>query len=115
MNQSLLAQITNPVLPSAIGGSGVSQGGSALGKLLSGVIGALFVAGFLLAFFMIIQGGIKWVTAGGDKTKLEAAREEITNSIVGIIVVGATFALTTLVGSFFGLDITRLSFPSIMQ
>lgn len=115
MTSKLLAQITNPVLPAIIGSGDVSKGGSALGKLISSLVGALFIAGFLLAFFMMLMGGIKWISAGGDKTKLEAARDEITNSLVGIIVVAATYALTVLVANFFGLDLGSLSIPSITQ
>jgi hypothetical protein len=115
MKLHLLAQITNPVLPHAIGSVGYQNGGNALGKLISGVVGALFVAGFLLAFAMMMLGGIKWITAGGDKTKLETARDEITNSIVGIIVVGASFALTALIANFFGLNLTQFRFPTMSQ
>ena len=115
MNNFLLAQITNPVLPASIGKGAVSDGGNALGKLISSLIGALFIAGFLLAVVFVIQGGISWITAGGDKTKLETARDQITNSLVGIIVVGASYALTTLVANFFGLDFAHLSIPTLMK
>lgn len=115
MGPKLLAQIKNPVLPSAIGSGNYNQGGNALGKLISSLVGALFIAGFLLAFVMILMGGVKWITAGGDKTKLETARDEITNSIIGIIVVGAAYALTSLVANFFGLDLARFPIPSISQ
>jgi hypothetical protein len=116
MNSQLLAQIRNPVLPNIIGGGSnpdYRQGGAALGTLISNLVGALFIAGFLLAFVFLLMGGVKWITSSGDKTKLEAARDEITNAIMGIVVVGAAWALTTIVGQFFGLDITSLPIPSI--
>lgn len=116
MNPKLLAALTNPVLPNTIGGgSGASyqQGGKALGSLISGLVGALFIAGFLLAFFFLITGGITWISAGGDKAKLEAARDRITNSIIGIIVVGASFALTALVAGFFGFELNTLPIPTV--
>src|SRR5512135_1855685 len=117
MMTKFLAQITNPVLPNTIGGTANPQsyqeGGTALGKIVTGIVGALFIAGFLLAFVYLIMGGFTWITAGGDKTKLEKARDEITNSIIGIVVVAAAFALTTLIANFFGLDLTRLPIPSI--
>lgn len=112
----ILAQLHNPVLPSTIGGagnSGTSGGGTALGGIISGVIGALFVAGFLLTVVMLITGGILWISAGGDKAKLELARDRITNSIIGIIIVASTWAISTLVANFFGLNLESLSFPSI--
>jgi hypothetical protein len=115
----LLAQLHNPVLPALIGGSksgaSVEAGGTALGRLISSLVGALFIAGFLLAFFFVIQGGLQWITAGGDKTKLETARDQITSAMIGIIIVGAAYALTTIVGQFFGLDLSKLTFPSITQ
>ena len=111
-----LAQISNPVLPAAFGGGtspNANSGGTALGHLISNLVGALFIAGFLLTFFELLLGGISWITAGGDKQKLELARDKITNAIVGIIIVGAAYAITSLVAKFFGLDLTSLSVPSI--
>ncbi|OGG11248.1 hypothetical protein A2Z00_01220 [Candidatus Gottesmanbacteria bacterium RBG_13_45_10] len=116
MTQTLLAQLRNPVLPSLIGGGSspdYQRGGTALGKLISNVVGALFIAGFLLAFVSLILGGFNWISSGGDKTKLEKARDEITNAIVGFVVVAAAYALTKLVGQFFGIDIKSLPIPTI--
>jgi hypothetical protein len=115
MGIHILAQITNPVLPSSLGSGNTDQGGTALGKLISGLIGALFIAGFLLAFMFIIIGGIQWITAGGDKQALEKARNGITHAIVGLVIVAAAYAIMVLVGQFFGIDITHLKIPSINQ
>jgi hypothetical protein len=109
----LLAQIKNPVLPPSIGAGTTDAGGTALGKLVSGLVGALFVAGFLLAVVFLLMGGITWITSGGDKTKLEKARDEITNSIMGIVVVAAAWAVSILVANFFGFDLTKLPIPTI--
>lgn len=111
-----LAQISNPVLPTAFGGGAspnANGGGTALGHLISNLVGALFIAGFLLAFFQMILGGISWITAGGDKQKLEQARDKITNAIMGIVIVGAVYALMSLIAQFFGMNLTALSVPSI--
>ena len=51
--QHSIAALTNPVLPSAIGSGQYQSGGSALGSLISSIVGALFIAGFLLAFFYL--------------------------------------------------------------
>jgi hypothetical protein len=113
-----LAQITNPVLPPSLGGGknpDVNQGGTSLGLLISNLVGALFVAGFLLAFMQLIIGGIQWITAGGDKQALEKARNGITNAIMGLVIVGAVYAIMTLVGQFFGIEITKLTIPSFNQ
>ncbi|OGG34865.1 hypothetical protein A2363_00295 [Candidatus Gottesmanbacteria bacterium RIFOXYB1_FULL_47_11] len=109
-----LAQIRNPVLPPSLGGGNnpnPDAGGEALGQLISNLVSGLFIAAFLLAFVTIIIGGVSWITAGGDKQKLEKARDQITNALIGLIVVAAAWAIATLAGQFLGLDLTNLSIP----
>ncbi len=113
MTTHLLAQLKNPVLPPAIGGGNPNSGGQVLGNIIGNLVGALFIAGFLLTFMQLLVGGLHWITSGGDKAGLEKARDQITNAIIGIIIVGATYALTTLIGRFFGLDLKSLTVPSI--
>ncbi len=118
MRINFLAQIRNPILPPALGGGShpdVSQGGNALGLLISNLIGALFIAAFLLAFMTLITSGLQWITAGGDKQALEKARNGITNAIMGLVIVAAAFAIMTLVGRFFGIELTHLTIPGINQ
>ncbi|KKU82966.1 MAG: hypothetical protein UY10_C0018G0005 [Microgenomates group bacterium GW2011_GWA2_47_8] len=115
---SLLAQLRNPVLPPSIGGAkGATEktGGTALGSIIGGIVGMLFIAGFLLAFLTLLMGALNWITAGGDKTKLEAARNQITNAIVGVIIVGAAYAITSLLANFFGFNLESLPIPTVGQ
>jgi hypothetical protein len=112
MDTHLLAQITNPVLPAGLGSGDVNKGGTYLGKLISSLVGALFLAGFLLAFMQLMISAIGWITAGGDKQALEKARTGIINALMGLIIIAATYAIMTLVAKFFGMDITALLIPS---
>src|SRR3990172_10968358 len=71
-----------------------------LGTLISALVGTLLIVAALLAFFYLILGGIQWITSGGDKAGMEAARNKITHAIVGLIVVGAAWAIMILVQNF---------------
>ena len=86
---------------------------SELGALLSAAVGALLIIAALLAFFFLILGGIQWITSGGDKTGMEAARNKITHAIVGLVIVGAAWAIMLLVQNFLGVTIIggALNFP----
>ncbi len=110
-----LAQITNPVLPSSLGGGGNADGSSAIGSLISNFIGAFVIFSFVVAFMYLLLGGFNWITSGGDKAKLQAARDEITNAIIGLIIVGAIWAIMTLVGGFLGIDFPNLHLPTMGQ
>lgn len=115
---SLLAQLRNPVLPPSIGGAkGATEktGGTAFGSIIGGIVGMLFIAGFLLAFLTLLMGALNWITAGGDKTKLESARNQITNAIVGVIIVGSAYAITSLLANFFGFKLESLPIPTVGQ
>ncbi len=112
----LLAQITNPVLPPTIGG-GTSptpdMGGTATGKIISGVIGGMFIVAFFIAFIYLVTGAFHWITSSGDKANLEHARGKIINAIVGLIIVAAAWSVMVLVAQFFDLDFTNLPIPAI--
>jgi len=81
-----------------------------IGQLLSAVVGLLLIISALLAFFFLILGGIQWITSGGDKAGMEAARNKITHAIVGLIIVGAAWAVMILVQNFLGVTIIGSSF-----
>lgn len=115
MIERVFAEITNPVLPGALGAAGKGGGGKVVGGIISGVIGAIFAIALLLTLIYLFLGGIEWLGSGGDKTHLENARNKITHAIVGLVIVAAAWALTTIVGDFFGLKITDLPIPSVVQ
>jgi hypothetical protein len=112
MHSNLLAQITNPVLPKVIGNAG-KDGGTAVGLLIGNIVGGIMIVAFLLAFFILLSGGISWITAGGDKAQLESARNKITNSIVGLIIVAAVWGIMAVVGPFLGISFPDLTIPTI--
>jgi len=84
-----------------------------VGMLISSLVGVLLIIAALLAFFFLILGGIQWITSGGDKAGMEAARNKITHAIVGLIIVGAAWAIMILIQNFLGVTIIggTLSFP----
>lgn len=87
---------------------GASTGPEALTTmetLISTVVGFLtIVAGLaFLIYFMI--GGLTWVTAGGDKGKVETAQKMMTNGAIGMIVVVAAYGIAWIVGEVLGVEI----------
>lgn len=75
-----------------------------LGYLIGAIMGILLIIAAIAAFLFLILGGLQWITSGGDKAGLEAARNKITNAIVGLIIVAAAWAVMFLVGRFLGLE-----------
>lgn len=74
--------------------------------LIQALITGLFVIAFIFFMFNILIGGLSWINSGGDKAKLEKARGQIVNAVIGVIIVISVFAFVTLLESVFGISIT---------
>lgn len=78
---------------------------SNLETLISNMIGLITVLGGLFFVFFFIQGGLSWVTAGGDSGKIDKARGQMTQGVVGLVVLVAAYAIIGLIGSVVGLNL----------
>ena len=76
-----------------------------VGQLISALVGTILIIAALLEFLYLILGGISWITSGGDKAAMETARNKITHAIVGLIIVGAAWAIMVLIQNFLGVTI----------
>ena len=96
--------------PSSIGGNLDYE------HLVSKVIDVVFIVAAAMTFFYLVFGAISWITSGGDKSKVEAARNKITAAVIGLLILAATWAIFTLLGQlFFGQDITQVNLPEFKR
>ena len=65
----------------------------------------LFIVG-VLAIFMMIYGGIRYVLSGGDNNKVKDAKNTILYAIVGLIVAILGYAIVNWVVSVVGAGAT---------
>lgn len=68
----------------------------------SNLVALAFTIIIIIALFLLLWGGIKWISSGGDKTKIEGARKTITYTIIGLILVFLSFFIVNLVTGIFG-------------
>ncbi len=79
--------------------------GSTLNKGISTIVGFLTIVAALYFLIQFILGGFKWISAGGDKNETTAARDKITNSIIGLLIIAIATAVVGIIGKILGLDI----------
>jgi hypothetical protein len=82
-------------------------------SIVAGAIRMLLVVAALIAFIFLIMGGIKWITAGGDKERTAGAQKTLTSALVGLVIVFAAWAIIRLIETFFGISILTLTVPTI--
>lgn len=100
---SVLAQDVNLSLNSNAFPSGAGR--RDFGGLFSFFIKLLFALGGILMVIFLIMGGVRYITSGGDKAQAQQAREMITNALIGIIIIGSSYAIATLIKTLFGIDV----------
>ncbi len=84
-------------------------------NVISSIIGIMTVAGSIWFMFQILTAGIGWITAGGDKGKLETARNRLTDAMIGLFVLVAGWSILALAGQFFGYDIVLSNPAALIQ
>lgn len=76
-----------------------------LGALISVLLQAAIIAAGLGAFAYLILSGVQFLTSGGDKIQVEAARNRITYAIIGLTIVVGAYALVRVIETIFGVSI----------
>lgn len=78
-------------------------------QVVQAIIRFILLLAFVIAFVMLLIGGIRWILAGGDEKSVEKARNTITAALIGLVVVLVAYALIRLVEAFF--NVTIISGP----
>lgn len=73
-----------------------------ISDLIVTAINAIFVLAVIIFFFMLVWGGIRWITSGGDKAQTETARSQITNAIIGLVITLSAYAILNLIALVLG-------------
>jgi len=89
----------NEILP-LIQKGGEGAGGISL--VLNNLITLIYIFAGIFFVFMILWGAFQWLTSGGEKEAVAAARGRITNAVIGIILFAVAFAIIQIVGTFTG-------------
>lgn len=77
--------------------SGILSEVESTNSLLRTIIIFLITLAGLYSFIQFILGGFGIISAGGDSAKVETAQKQITNAIIGLVVIGASFLIAAVV------------------
>lgn len=81
-------------------------------KCLPGMIGELILwllsfAG-VVALILIIVGGFKFITSGGDPKQVDGARKIITFALIGLVIILFAFAIINLIADVTGVSCIKV-------
>lgn len=107
ISQGKLNSITNPAISADFGRG---SGAFALGNLIVTLWRTAITLGGIALLVMLIYGALEWILAGGDKGKIESARNRITQSIIGLLVLVGTVAISLFISSLLGFNLLKPEF-----
>lgn len=100
-----LGPLGNPtVSPNDPGGAA-----SLFSKMISNAIGVMTIVAFIWFLFTLIGGAIGWLGAGGDKQKIQNSQKQITNGLIGLVIVISAIFLTKVLEMLFGISILGIT------
>lgn len=72
-----------------------------LPNIIKNVINLLFFVIGMIAVIMIVIGGIRYATSGGDSSQVQAAKNTVLYAVVGLVVAIMAFAIVNFVLGWF--------------
>jgi hypothetical protein len=81
-----------------------------IGGILSRAIPLVFAFAGIGLLIMLLAAGFTFLTSAGDAKKMEQGKQQLTNAIIGFIIIFAAYWIVQLVGTIFGLDIIKGAF-----
>ncbi|HTW96400.1 MAG TPA: pilin [Candidatus Methylomirabilis sp.] len=95
------------ILDTAANRAGYNTGTTDINTIVGAIIQGLLSLLGVIFLGLIIYGGVIWMTAEGDEQKVEKAQRILRNSVIGLIIVIAAYAISYFVVS----ALTRQAMP----
>ena len=73
--------------------------------ILSVALGGFTLVAAIYFLFSLAVAAFTWMGAAGDTSKVEKARNSITNGLIGLVILVAVYAIAGIVGTMLGIDI----------
>lgn len=117
MNQLLAQANLGTITGPGPWGTNPDQAPANIESIASTLFGFLTIVAGLAFMLYFVLGGINWITAGGDKQKVENAKNQMTNAGIGLVIVVAAYAIVGIASTVLGIDFLNPaaiinSFPS---
>lgn len=110
MIPTLLAQVREFEPGKGEVGTGEFEGVATLKGLeavFNNVISVVLALAGIVLFIMLLSGGFKYITSGGDPKGIEGAKKTLTYAIGGMILLAMAFLILRFIQEFTGVDVTK--------
>jgi len=78
-----------------------------LETIFSNLVTSLLALGGIVLFLMLLTGGFKYLTSGGDPKATEGAQKTLTYAIGGLVLLAGSYMILNIIKTFTGADVTN--------
>lgn len=78
-----------------------------LETVFGSVVTSLLALGGIVLFLMLLSGGFKYLTSGGDPKATETAQKTLTYAIGGMVLLAGSYMILRIISDFTGADVTN--------
>jgi hypothetical protein len=103
------AAITNTAVP---GGDSPDASPAQFAITIATLWQTIILVGGLAFILYFLRGGLQWITAGGDKGKIDEARGKITQGLVGLAILAASYVIIKFIEMAIGMNILNIIWPT---
>lgn len=113
---NLLAQASGGVVQNPVIGTWGKGGNTASGTIIAQLLGTfirtmVIIAGLGFILYFVL-GAIEWITSGGDKGKVEEAKNRIASAGTGLAIMLALYAVAAFLKGVLKIDLLIIAWPT---
>jgi hypothetical protein len=76
-----------------------------LGGIIGNVLPYVFGGAAILLLIYLVMGGLSMMLSRGDPKAMQSAQSQITNALIGFVIVFFAFTLVALIGKVLGIGV----------
>src|SRR3989344_3184316 len=108
-----LGNVDNPLHTLGSGYGDVANTGGGLVGFLSNVLRFIAIAGGMWALFNMVLAGFQYISSGHDPKQTAVAWQKIYMSLIGLVIIVASYALAAILGFLLFGNATAILNPQI--
>jgi hypothetical protein len=76
-----------------------------LETVFGNIVQAVLAFAGIVLFIMLLIGGFKYLTAGGDPKSVESAQKTLTYAVIGLVLIALAYLILKFISVFTGADV----------
>ena len=96
--------------PLGLEGKSAEEAPTIFNKVISSTVGIMTVIAVIWFVVQFVSGAVSIISSGGDKAKLQEARNRMTTGVMGLAITVMAIFIIQILGQFIGIDLLKGAF-----